>query len=195
MILGLTGGVATGKSTFRGLLAARRPFAVFDADQCVHGMLGADSEVISAVISEFGPGVSRAGGGINRAALRPLVFSSREARLRLESILHPRVRARWRSMVADCRTRGEDLLCDIPLLFETNAEGFFDATVVVAASEHTQSARLAGRGLDEAMMQAMLASQWAMGEKVALASHVVWNDGDLPCLERQADLLLELLFP
>lgn len=195
MILGLTGGVATGKSTFRSLLASRRPFSLFDADRCVHELLASDAAVIESVVREFGAHMASPSGGINRAALRPVVFASTQARQRLEDILHPRVRSRWRGLVADCRERREDLICDIPLLFETKAEAFFDATLVVAASDSVQTARLASRGLDASTAQAMLASQWPLGDKVSLADHVVWNDGDLSALELQANLLLDLLFP
>lgn len=195
MILGLTGGIATGKSTFREVLASLRPFHCFDADRCVHDLLARDMEVISAVAAEFGAQFAAPGSGVDRAKLRPVIFGSTAARQRLEGILHPRVRTAWRALTADCRARGQDLICDIPLLFETNAEGFFDATIVVAASLQTQLARMGTRGLDADTMQAMLASQWPIVEKVGLASHVVWNDGDMAALQLQADLLLELLFP
>jgi dephospho-CoA kinase len=113
----------------------------------------------------------------------------------LESILHPVVRAKWQGLADDCRANGRCLLADIPLLFETGAAPAFDATIVVAASPQVQQQRLVSRGLEQEMIDAMLASQWPIGQKVTLADHVIWNDGSTAELERQCALLLEALFP
>jgi dephospho-CoA kinase len=194
MLLGLTGGVATGKSTFDGFLRARHPFAHFDADACVHELLDADAAVITEITQEFGPAVRNAAGGIDRKQLRGIVFADSQARARLEKILHPIVRERWQSLRRDCLESGKDLLCNIPLLFETSAEDYFDRTLVVAASTEQQRARMALRGLDDSMIDAVLASQWPMKEKVRQASLVVWNDGSRDSLERQAQAAVACLF-
>ncbi|MEX1110487.1 MAG: dephospho-CoA kinase [Chthoniobacterales bacterium] len=193
MLLALTGGPATGKSTFAALLAGRHTFETFDADACVHGLLAADHRIIAAVASEFGPEVLDPAGAVHRPALRALVFPDPAARRRLEAILHPAVRARWLEQSARCRDAGRDFLADIPLLFETGADRFFDATVTVATAAATQRGRLLARGLDHATIEALLASQLPMEEKNGRASSVVWNDGALGALARQADLLLERL--
>ncbi|MEX1044542.1 MAG: dephospho-CoA kinase [Chthoniobacterales bacterium] len=193
MLLALTGGIATGKSTFRQLLAARHSFVVFDADACVHELLSADRPAIDAVVQRFGAGVLGLDGCVSRPALRSVVFHDPAARRDLEQILHPLVRARWQEQRGDCLASGRDFLADIPLLFETSAEAHFDASVLVAASAGTQRARLAARGLDPATMEAMLASQLPLGEKIARATSVVWNDGTPAALGRQADLLLKRL--
>lgn len=193
MLLALTGGIATGKSTFRQLLAGRHPFAVFDADACVHELLSADRPAIEAVVQRFGPGVRGPGQGVSRPALRSIVFRDPAARRDLEEILHPLVRARWQEQRTRCLAEGRDFLADIPLLFETSAEAHFDASILVAASAETQRVRLAARHLDAATVEAMLASQLPLGEKIKRASTVVWNDGTPAALGRQADLLLECL--
>lgn len=194
MLLALTGGPATGKSTCAGLLAARHTFEAFDADACVHGLLAADHRIISAVDAEFGPGVLDPTGAVHRPALRALVFPDPAARRRLEAILHPAVRHHWMEQAGRCRETGRDFLADIPLLFETGADRFFDATVAVAVSADVQRRRLQERGLDQATVEGLLASQLPMDEKVRRADSVVWNDGTLGALARQADLLLERLF-
>ncbi len=194
MLLALTGGPATGKSTLAGLLAARHTFEAFDADACVHGLLAADRRIIAAVAAEFGPGVLDPTGAVHRPALRALVFPDPAARRRLEAILHPAVRQCWMEQAGRCREAGRDFLADIPLLFETGADRFFDATVAVAASADVQRKRLQQRGLDAATVEGLLASQLPMDEKVRRAGSVVWNDGTLGALARQADLLLERLF-
>ena len=195
MLLGLTGGIATGKSTFCRLLAARHSFVVFDADICVHDLLADDPGVAEGVRREFGPGVFAPDGSVDRAALRAIVFQNPDRRKTLEDILHPLVRRRWDQLRTDCLVQGRDFLADIPLLFETNAANFFDATILVAASRRTQESRLAARAIGPATAQAMLASQWPVGQKIATASVVIWNDGSESALHRQADLLIESLFP
>ena len=191
MLLGITGGIATGKSTIARLLHERANLTAFDADVCVHELLATDHEVISAIRLEF----SLPEAPIDRAALRQVVFRDPEARRRLESILHPVVRAKWQGLADDCRANGRCLLADIPLLFETGAAPAFDATIVVAASPQVQQQRLVSRGLEQEMIDAMLASQWPIRQKIALANHVIWNDGSLAELERQCVLLLDALFP
>jgi dephospho-CoA kinase len=191
MLLGITGGIATGKSTVARFLHERANLTTFDADACVHELLATDHEVISAIRLEF----SLPETPIDRAALRQIVFLDPEARRRLESILHPIVRAKWQALTDDCRANGRCLLADIPLLFETGAAPAFDATIVVAASPQVQQQRLVSRGLEQEMIDAMLASQWPIRQKIALANHVIWNDGSLAELERQCVLLLDALFP
>jgi len=193
MLIALTGGIATGKTTFRNLLGERFALEVFDADACVHSLLSSNPEIVSAIAETFGDGVISEGGQVDRPALRPLVFADPEARRRLEAILHPAVRSRWQAQLEACRVSGRDFLADIPLLFETSGQDYFDATVVVAASAATQRERLAARGLGLETAEAMLASQWPMLEKISRATAVVWNDGTLRALAHQADLLLECL--
>ncbi len=195
MLLGLTGGIATGKSTFCRLLAERHPFVVFDADTCVHNFLAEDPIVAQAVRGEFGPTVFAPDGSIERAALRAIVFQNPRQRKVLEQVLHPLVRRRWEDLHRACRRDGRDLLADIPLLFEVGAAASFDSTILVAASRHTQEDRLAARGIGSATAQAMLASQWPVSDKFAPATVVVWNDGTEAALQCQAALLIESLFP
>jgi dephospho-CoA kinase len=191
MLLGITGGIATGKSTVARFLHERANLTAFDADVCVHELIATDHEVISAIRLEF----SLPEAPIDRAVLRQIVFLDAEARRRLESILHPVVRAKWQGLADGCRANGRSLLADIPLLFETGAAPAFDATIVVAASPQVQQQRLVSRGLEQEMIDAMLASQWPIRQKIGLANHVIWNDGSLAELERQCVLLLDALFP
>jgi len=192
MLLGLTGGVATGKSTFTRLLTRAHPFMIFDADACVHELLSTDGDIIRAVSHEFS--LPQHEPPIDRALLRQRVFSDPSARRRLEAIIHPVVRQRWMALRSECLDLDQDFLADIPLLFETGGAPHFETVVVVAASTETQRTRLAAKGLKPCVAEAMLASQWPIGQKVAEADHIVWNDGSLAGLERQASLLLDHLF-
>ncbi len=195
MLLVLTGGIATGKSTFRRMLAERRRFTQFDADACVHELLSNNRTVIESIRAVFGPRAIGPGSDVDRAVLRDIVFSDASARRELEAIVHPRVRQAWLALRSECLDKGADFLADIPLLFETGAAGFFDASIVVASSPGVQRERMASRGLDSGTAQAMLASQLPLEEKVARATVSVWNDGSLGALNREADLLLARLFP
>lgn len=191
MLLGLTGGIATGKSTFGRMLAAKHPFVTFDADACVHEMLTQDSRIAEAIRDAFGPAAFHPDGTIDRPALRGIVFRDAGRRRALEGILHPPVRKRWEALRAACLRDGRDMLADIPLLFETGVDASFETTILVAASRQVQESRLAERGLDNATARAMLESQWPISKKILFATHVIWNDGSKEALEDQAGLLIE----
>jgi len=195
MLLGLTGGIATGKTTFRRCLVEAHAFDVFDADACVHALLEGDHAVIASIADAFGPAAFTPAGRPDKTFLRNRIYSDSAARRTLEGILHPRVRQRWHELGAQACEQGHDFLADIPLLFETGAQEAFDAVVVVAASPATQQDRLRARGVNAALMERMLASQWTIEEKVRLADHVIWNDGSPEALRRQAADLLATLFP
>jgi dephospho-CoA kinase len=195
MLLGLTGGIATGKSTATRFLADRADFRVFDADACVHELLSADAAIIASVRRSFGLTPFDFPTPIDRAALRQLVFADPAARRQLEEILHPVVRQQWQALRAVCLAERRSFLADIPLLFETGASSHFDTTILVAASPATQRARLGARGLTPDCIEGMLASQWPIGQKIPLADHVIWNDGSPAELERQCSLLLDQLLP
>jgi dephospho-CoA kinase len=171
------------------------PFAIFDADKCVHDLLAKDKSVISAILARFGDSLLSPDGGINRPALRETVFTDFQSRKQLEAIIHPVVRHRWQLLRQSCVEEDVDFLAEIPLLFETSAESYFDVTILVAASAPVQQTRLAARGLAPQIAQAMLASQCPMREKEKRATVVVWNDGTLAGLEQQARMLIERLFP
>ncbi|MBU3665677.1 MAG: dephospho-CoA kinase [Chthoniobacterales bacterium] len=189
MILAVTGGIASGKSAFSHALAAIQPFVCFDADAFVHELLSLNQSVISEIRAAFGDRALAPDGTIDRHALRSRVFADVEARKRLETIIHPRVHRRWQQLRSECLAEGRDFLADIPLLFEVGAQECFDASVVVGASPSVQLERLSGRGLTREQAQAMIASQWPLADKLALATVVVWNDGCHPRLEHQAALL------
>jgi len=193
MLLAVTGGIATGKSTFCRLLAGLHSFEIFDADRCVHELLARDEKVLAEVRRHFGPDVFTADGSVDRAKLLAAVSSCAKRRKTLEGILHPPVGKLWREAAALCRGTGRDFLADIPLLFETSGESGFDVTVSVAASEGVRESRLMARG--SANLKTLADVQMPLAEKCRRASHVVWNDGSVESLQRQAGLLLQAVRP
>jgi dephospho-CoA kinase len=193
-VLGLTGGIATGKSTFTRCLREQLPMEHFDADRCVHELLASDDTVRDAIREAFGPEACDAAGRPDRAKLRALVFGDEARRKKLESILHPIVRERWLGLAAAARANGEWWLVDIPLLYETGAEAHFDRVIVVACHRDTQLFRLTGeRGLAPGTASQIIAAQLELGEKIQKADHVIWNDSTVPNLDGQSRILAACL--
>ena len=189
-VVGITGGIATGKTTFVRTLLRHLPARVFDADQAAHRLLESDAQVRLDLRATFGEGVFDTAGVPDRGRIRELVFSDPERRAQLERILHPAIRAIWISESAECAAAGDWYLVDIPLLFETRAESHFDRVVVVGCSPATQSARLCHeRGLSNDMAQRIVAAQIDLRIKMAKADHIIWNDSTAAGLDEQASLL------
>jgi len=193
-VIGLTGGIATGKSTFIRCLRGHLPMEFFDSDRCVHELLATDDGVRDAVIAAFGSEACDASGRPDRVKLRTLVFADAAKRKALEAILHPIVRDRWISLAASARVGRAWLLADIPLLYETGAEAQFDRVIVVAAPRNTQLFRLTReRGLAPDAAQGIIAAQLDLGEKIKKADHVIWNDSTVPNLDGQSRILAACL--
>ena len=188
-VIGITGGVASGKSTFTARLASRLAAKVFDADASARELLESHPEAKRKIADQFGPQILGAEGQVDRARLREIVFRDAEARKSLEAILHPLIRAHWTEQAEAAQRDGEWLLVDIPLLFETGAEADCDAVAVVACRLETQRARIVSqRGLSQEMAEKMIASQTSLASKAARADYVIWNDAPLARLEEQAEL-------
>lgn len=189
-VIGLTGGIATGKSTFTRLLREQWPMEHFDSDRCVHDLLAADDQVRDAVVAAFGDAACDDTGRPDRVKLRALVFADESRRRTLESILHPIVRDRWIALAHTARTTGNWLLSDIPLLYETGAEAHLDRVIVVACHRDTQLSRLTGeRGLAPETAVRIMAAQLDLGEKIQKADYVIWNDSTVPNLDGQSRIL------
>jgi dephospho-CoA kinase len=193
-VIGLTGGIATGKSTFTRCLREQLPVEHFDSDRCVHDLLATDDEVRDAVIAAFGREACDETGRPDRAKLRSLVFNDETRRKTLENILHPIVRARWTTRAQSPLARGEWLQIDIPLLYETGNAERFDRIIVVACHRDTQLSRLTrDRGLAPGLAQRIIETQLDLGEKIKKADHVIWNDSTVPNLDGQSRILAACL--
>lgn len=172
-VLGLTGGIAMGKST---VAATFRSFgvAVFDSDATVHRLMAPGGAAVQP-IGEVFPGCVSASGGVDRAALGRLVFGDPAALARLEAIVHPLVRRAQRHVLARAAAARRSLVVlDIPLLFETGAETGLDAVVVVSAPGFLQAQRALRRpGMDAARLEAIRARQTSDAERCRRADFVV----------------------
>lgn len=192
-VVGITGSIASGKSTVAVWLVEALGAEFFDADRSVRE-LTRHLETQAAIRREFGPQVFDSKGLLDRSALRAIVFSDPERRRALEAILHPAVRAQWMGRAETARREGRWFLADIPLLFETGAAEHFDATVAVGCSRGTQLRRLTqNRGLETQAALQMMAAQLDMSAKLAKADHVIWNDSTIENARAQSEMLSKLL--
>ena len=191
--VGLTGGVASGKSTVSAILAELGA-VVIDADLLSREVVAVGTDGLAAVRQQFGPEVLTAEGELDRAAMGALVFVDREARTRLEAIIHPRVRERAAQLEAGAAD-GSVVVHDIPLLAETGQAGAFDAVVVVDVPVDLQVRRMTDlRGLGRAEAEARVAAQAGRQERLAIATHVIENTGTLEDLrDRVAEVFEELV--
>ena len=188
--VGLTGGVASGKSTVSGILRELGAVVV-DADVLAREVVAPGSEGLAEVVAAFGETVLTPGGELDRPAMGALVFGDEAARRRLEAIIHPRVRARGAELEAQA---GPDAVVvhDIPLLAETGQAGSFDAVIVVDVPVETQVERMVAlRGLTREDAAARVAAQADRARRRAVATYVIENTGTLEDLRDRVTEVFE----
>ena len=184
--VGLTGGVASGKSTVSRMLAELGAVVV-DADLLARDVVARGTDGLAEVVAAFGPQVLTVDGDLDRPALGALVFADAEQRRRLEAIIHPRVRARAAEIEA-AAPPGSVVVHDIPLLVETGQAAAFDALVVVDVPAAVQVERMAGlRNMTQEDARARIAAQASREERLAVATHVIDNVGSLEELEARVE--------
>jgi dephospho-CoA kinase len=190
LLVGLTGGIGSGKSTVSAGLAARGAL-VIDADAITRELQEPGTEVFDRIVERFGPGVLGAGGRLDRPALAAVVFNDPGARRDLEAIVHPAVALESQRRIAALGGEADVVVYDVPLLVEAGRGGF-DVVVVVDVDPEVAVRRLVdGRGMAEADVRARIASQAGRQARLAVADRVVDNSGGLDDLERQLDELWE----
>jgi dephospho-CoA kinase len=196
--IGITGGIATGKSTVTRRLRTLG-YDVLDADEISHQVtsLGADParNALPQIFKTFGEGVENSDGSLDRKALGDLVFGHAEERKKLEAIIHPLVRAQVAAEKLRLEKAGRAVaFYDVPLLYEKQMENDFDAVVLVSTTEAVQLDRLKKRnGLTDAEAQARMQSQMALAEKERRTPYVIHNTKDLAFLDSEVDRVLSAL--
>lgn len=174
--IGLTGGIASGKSTVADMFADLG-VPVIDTDIIAREVVQPGQPALEEVREAFGDGIIAADGTLDRPAMRAIVFSDDDARRRLEAILHSRIGEAAREQ-ADA-AGGEYQVIVVPLLVESALRAFVDRVLVVDCDEETQVARLLARDAEsEAQARRILAAQSSRDERLAIADDVVANDGD-----------------
>jgi dephospho-CoA kinase len=201
--IGLTGGIATGKSTVGQLLAERFGLPLLDADLYARGALAPGTPGARAVLARYGEAVAAkavdakalaagAGDAIDRAALGRVVFADPAERRWLEQLVHPLVRQSFEAEL-ERLAHAPVVVLMIPLLFETGLESLCSEVWLVTCRPETQLQRLIGRdGLTEHEARQRIAAQWPLARKQALADRLIHNDGDPQALEQQLAAALAL---
>lgn len=185
-VVGLTGGIATGKSTVARILRDLG-VPVVDADQVAREVVQPGQPALARIVEAFGPDVLDSTGQLDRATLRQRVTHDAEARRALESITHPAIRERMAERLVALAQRGEPAaVVEAALLVETGSYRQYPALIVVTCDPELQLRRLMARdATSEADARAIIAAQLPLADKEAVATHVIRNDGDVSALRRQ----------
>jgi len=199
MLIGLTGGIATGKSTVANILL-KKGFSLIDADKIAREIVEVDRPAYYRIVDEFGKDILNEDKTINRKALGKIIFSNKEAREKLNSITHPYIFQSIKDKIDQLSKNNSVIFIDIPLLFEQYSSLIqhgisFDEIWLVYVDRDTQLDRLMKRDnitRDEAMRK--IESQMDIEEKKKRASKIIDNRGDIDSLEKQLDeILVELI--
>jgi dephospho-CoA kinase len=188
LLVGLTGGIATGKSTVSAIFRALGA-VIIDADLLAREVVEPGEPALAEIAQEFGPAVLTADGRLDRKALGAIVFADPARRKRLEALTHPRIRERFQRQLDDLTARGFRgvVFFDAPVMIESGNYKTMDRLVVVSTDTATQIARLMARdGIDREEALRRIASQMPLAEKAKLADHVIDNSGSLAATEAQA---------
>jgi dephospho-CoA kinase len=187
-LIGLTGGIATGKTTVHRMLAARGA-AVIDADELAREAVRPGEPTLERVAERFGAGILQPDGSLDRASLGAIVFADPTARRDLEAITHPRILELMQERIAAAMAGDAPLVVvDIPLLFENGRESLFEGVLLVYAPADVQVRRLHERNqLDDAAALQRLGAQLPIDEKRARATWIIDNSGDPGATQREVD--------
>ncbi len=190
-IIGLTGGIGTGKSTVSAYLA-QKGCKIIDADLISHQMTEAGSPCLAEIRDAFGEDVFLRDGNLDRKKVGRLVFADATKKKTLEQIITRRVIEKTLRILQDCRAQQEDLVVlDAPLLFECGIQRYTDETWLVVCRTETRLRRIAARdGLAEEDIQKRIANQMSTEQKEKLADYIIDNSRDLAWLYAQIDTLL-----
>ena len=186
--VGLTGGIGCGKSTVADMFAALGA-SIVDTDVIAHALTAPHGAAMDAIVAQFGPQFATADGALDRARMRSLVFSDPQAKVQLEAILHPQIRAA--AELAAQQATGPYVIMVVPLLIESGAwRDRVDRVLVIDCSEGTQVARVMTRsGLTKQQVLAIMAAQAPRAVRIAAADDVITNDDGIAALQPQISYL------
>ena len=191
-LVGLTGGIASGKSTVAKILE-RLGAAVINADALSREVVEPGQDAWKEIIDAFGAGVLQPDQTLDRQKLRTVIFNDSDGRKKLEAIIHPRVRALAEERIREHAVAGYSIIVyEVPLLFEGNLHEWLRPVILVACNVDTQRTRLQERDqLTQTEAQKHIDAQMSLEEKRRLADYVIENDGSLADLEQQVRTVLE----
>lgn len=194
ILLGLTGGIATGKSTIAQFFKDAG-IPIIDTDQLAKQALQPGEAPYDALVAEFGDDYVNVDGTINRKKLAQTLFTDKDAQSKINAIVHPYVLTRTRSLIRQYQEANEPIIVvDVPLLFESGFDKEMDQTLVVYTTKAIQLARLTTRdAIDEAYAKKKIAAQWPLTKKKTLATHTINNSKSILETKRAFDTLLNTL--
>ncbi len=190
-VIGLTGGIASGKSTVASILRDLGA-AVVNADVLAREVVEPGKPAWEEIRANFGPDVFLPDQTLDRGRLRTLIFNNPELRKTLETIIHPRVRALAEQRIRESAAAGFDVIVyEVPLLFEAKIHDWLRPVILVACDPETQRQRLMERDrVDAAAAQKTIDAQMSLGEKRRLADYIIENDGTVADLKQQVRAVL-----
>jgi dephospho-CoA kinase len=188
LLVGLTGGIGSGKSTVAGMLASHGA-VILDADDFARAAVARGTPGFDAVVTRFGPEIVGADGELDRPRLATLVFGDDDARRDLEAIVHPFVRKAIADRITGNAATDRVVVLVNPLLIEMGTHRDCDVVIVMSVDPETQVARSVARGMDEADVRARMAAQLPLEERAAHANVVLDNEGDEQELALQVERL------
>ncbi len=186
ILLGLTGGIGSGKSTVSQLLAARGA-VIIDADAITRELQAPGAPLLGEISARFGSSVISADGSLDRAALAAIVFTDSDALTDLNKIVHPAVAKEMDRRLAEQRTTDNVVVLDIPLLAENPRRGLSGIVVVDVPVEVAVERLVTQRGMSRDDAEARIAKQASREDRLKIADMVIDNSGDLSALERRVD--------
>jgi dephospho-CoA kinase len=191
VIIGLTGSIASGKSTVSTMLK-RKGFPIVDADEIARQVVELGSPVLQEISRVFGESVLQADGSLNRMKLGEIIFNDEEMRQKLNGIIHPAIRQEMLKQKDEWLAGGANtVIMDIPLLFESKLQSFVDTIIVVSVTPEIQKERLIARNvLSEEEADRRIQSQLPVKEKEKAADAVLFNNGTVEETQKQLDSLL-----
>jgi len=193
-LIGLTGGIASGKSTVATILK-QLGATVINADELSREVVQPGNEAWKEIVGTFGADILQSDQTLDRKKLRTMVFNSPEARKKLEAIIHPKVRALAEERIRELAAAGRSIIVyEVPLLFEGQLHLWLRPVILVASDINTQKQRLRDRDhLTDTEAQQHIDAQMSLDEKRKLADYVIENNGSLDDLEQQVKSVLEMI--
>ena len=194
-VLGLTGGIGSGKSMVAQIFAELGA-VVIDADQLAREVVEPGQPALQEIASTFGPDVLLPGGRLDRPKLAGIIFSDPAERAKLDAITHPRIRERMEGQIKARRSGPGVLIVDVPLLYENNRTNMVEKVIVVWVDAQTQLQRIRQRdGLSAEAARQRISAQMPMDAKRARADHVIDNTGGRDETQRQVEAIYRLYAP